>query len=69
MKIAVLPHLAYGPNWAEVNLDAEVAQAVMNQFNETLYFQKCKAVGWQNLLYINTLVEHQIEGDCFGVSW
>ena len=51
--IAVLPNLAYGPSWFFVNS----ASKVPPRFVTYQLVQACRTRGWENLLYINTLVD------------
>ena len=66
--IAVLPHLAYGPFWSSVIDNSEVNFFFHVQtHNENL--QGCRANGWENLLYLNTLLDNGHTGSCMGVTW
>ena len=63
--IAVLPHLTYGTFFALYAYTVEVSQEELG-INAHIS-QECRNKGWQNLLYINTLVK---EGTfCMGVTW
>ena len=66
--IAVLPNLAYGPSWFNVNLSSEVK---LKRSNLIISVQACRTRGWENLLYINTLVDRGLgnENGCMGVTW
>ena len=69
--IAVLPHLAYGPSWSMVNFGSEVDILYMFLFFISISVQACRTRGWENMLYINNLVDRGLGNDnnCMGVTW
>ena len=64
--IAVLPHMAYGPFWSSIIDNSEVSS--LSLFHGNL-FQGCRANGWENLLYVNILLDRGHTAGCMGVTW
>ena len=64
--VAVLPHLAYGPQWSLYLDAAEVTTHSLSAIKMILA-KGCRKMGWQNLLYVNGLIDDK--NNCMGVSW